>query len=602
MTGGDLIADVLVRHGVRFVFTLCGGHISPILVSAKARGLRVVDTRHEATAVFAADAVARLTGTPGVATVTAGPGVTNTITALKNAQMAQSPLVLLGGATATLLRGRGALQDIDQRALVRPHVKKTVSVGRVRDLRPALEDAFRLSREGVPGPVFVECPVDLLYPEDVVRSWYGAKAGGTPRGLGERARQWYVRRHLSRLFDGADRAGLPRTQSFKTVSLAEASGRRPVAVLGTEPSPVPPPVPDPGRVRRAGTLLRRAERPVLLVGSQALLTPAEAPDLARAVEALGLPVFLSGMARGLLGAGHRLQRRHRRQEALREADLVILAGVPCDFRLDYGRHIGRGAKLISANRSRSELAKNRKANLGLLGAPELFLRALARTLEGPRLEWRPWLETLRARDEEREGSIAEQAGERTEGGLNPLRVCRALEAALGDDSVVVADGGDFVGTASYVLRPRRPLSWLDPGPFGTLGVGAGFALAAKLVRPSADVWVVYGDGSVGFSLAEADTFARHGLGVIAVVGNDAGWTQIARGQVDILRDDVGTVLAATDYDRAAEGLGARGLRLDDDAGLESVLGEALRIARDGRPVYVNALLGRTDFRKGSLSI
>ena len=164
VTGGDLIADVLVRHGVRFVFTLCGGHISPILVSAKARGLRVVDTRHEATAVFAADAVARLTGTPGVATVTAGPGVTNTITALKNAQMAQSPLVLLGGATATLLRGRGALQDIDQRALVRPHVKRVVSVGRVRDLRPALEDAFRLSREGVPGPVFVECPVDLLYP------------------------------------------------------------------------------------------------------------------------------------------------------------------------------------------------------------------------------------------------------------------------------------------------------------------------------------------------------------------------------------------------------------------------------------------------------
>jgi thiamine pyrophosphate-dependent acetolactate synthase large subunit-like protein len=269
MTGGDLIADVLVRQGVRFVFTLCGGHISPILVSAKARGLRVVDTRHEATAVFAADAVARLSGVPGVAAVTAGPGVTNTITALKNAQMAQSALVILGGATATLLRGRGALQDIDQMALVRPHVKKAVSVGRVRDLLPALEDAFRLSREGVPGPVFVECPVDLLYPEDVVRSWYGANAEGTPRGLGGRARQWYVRRHLSRLFAGADRTG-----------------------VGTEPSPVPPPAPDIARVRRGATLLRRAERPVLLVGSQALLTPGEAPDLARAVEALGLPVFL----------------------------------------------------------------------------------------------------------------------------------------------------------------------------------------------------------------------------------------------------------------------------------------------------------------------
>jgi len=156
MTGGELIADVLVRHGVRFVFTLCGGHISPILVAAKARGIRVVDTRHEATAVFAADAVARLTGIPGVAAVTAGPGVTNTITALKNAQMAESPLVLLGGAPPTLLRGRGALQDIDQMALVRPHVKRAERVGRVGEVAPAVERALSLCGEGVRGPVFVE--------------------------------------------------------------------------------------------------------------------------------------------------------------------------------------------------------------------------------------------------------------------------------------------------------------------------------------------------------------------------------------------------------------------------------------------------------------
>jgi len=209
---------------------------------------------------------------------------------------------------------------------------------------------------------------------------------------------------------------------------------------------------------------------------------------------------------------------------------------------------------------------------------------------------------LRSRDREREASIREQAEEDAPGGLNPLAVCRALEAALGEDSVIVADGGDFVGTASYVLRPRRPLSWLDPGPFGTLGVGAGFALAAKLVRPSAEVWILYGDGSVGYSLAEADTFVRHGLGIVAVIGNDAGWTQIARGQVEILKDDVGTVLRPTDYERAAEGLGARGLRLDDPSRLGPVLDEARAVAGEGCPLYVNVLLGRTDFRKGSLSI
>ncbi len=578
MTGGDLVADVLARQGVRFLFTLCGGHISPILVSAKARGIRVVDTRHEATAVFAADAVARLTGVPGVAAVTAGPGVTNTITALKNAQMAQSPLVLLGGATATLLRGRGALQDIDQMALVRPHVKRASRVGRVRDLAPALEEAFSLSREGVPGPVFLECPVDLLYPEALVREWYGAKAGKQARTLGERARQWYVGRHLGRLFGGVENppAG--------------------------PPAPVPVPQPDEARVRRAAALLSRAERPVLLVGSQALLSATEAGALAGAVRALGVPVYLSGMARGLLGPADPVQMRHRRKEALREADLVVLAGVPCDFRLDYGNHINRKAALVSANRSRAEIAKNRRPALAVLGAPELFLRGLAGVARKPRPEWTAWRDALRARDAARDAEIAAQAEADSPGGLNPLRVVRALDEALADDSVIVADGGDFVSTASYVLRPRRPLSWLDPGPFGTLGVGAGFALGAKLVRPSADVWVVYGDGSVGYSLAEADTFARHGLGVIAVIGNDRGWTQIAREQVEVLKDDVGTVLAPTAYERAAEGLGARGLDLDDASLIAAVFREARDLARSGRPVYVNARIGRTDFRKGSISM
>jgi acetolactate synthase-1/2/3 large subunit len=362
------------------------------------------------------------------------------------------------------------------------------------------------------------------------------------------------------------------------------------------------PEPDEARLRRAAVLLSRAARPLLLVGSQALLSPTEADALAGAVRALGLPVYLSGMARGLLGPADPLQMRHKRKEALREADLVVLAGVPCDFRLDYGNHIGRRAVLVSANRSRAEIGKNRRPALAVPGAPELFLRGLAAAFPGPRPEWTGWRDALRARDAARDAEIAAQAEAESPGGLNPLRVVRALDEALADDSVIVADGGDFVSTASYVLRPRRPLSWLDPGPFGTLGVGAGFALGAKLVRPSADVWVVYGDGSVGYSLAEADTFARHGLGVVAVIGNDRGWTQIAREQVEVLKDDVGTVLAPTAYERAAEGLGARGLDLDDASRVAPVLREARDLARSGRPVYVNARIGRTDFRKGAISM
>ncbi|MCM2258623.1 MAG: thiamine pyrophosphate-binding protein [Vicinamibacteria bacterium] len=578
MHGGERVVEVLRAHGVTALFTLCGGHISPILVAAKAKGIRVVDTRHEVTAAFAADAMARLTGIPGVAAVTAGPGVTNTITALKNAQMAQSPLVLLGGATATLLRGRGSLQDIDQMALVKPHVKLALRVTRVRDLAPAIERALRTSIGGVPGPVFVECPVDLLYPEHVVREWHGAKTARAPKNFAEHAERAYVDWHLGRVFGGS--------------ALAESAARALPA----------PPEAAPGVVEKAASLLRRAQRPLLLVGSQALLDVAGLDHLTLAVRALGVPVYLSGMARGLMGVDEPLQLRHKRKEALREADLVILAGVPCDFRLDYGRHVPGRAVLIAANRSRADARRNRRPTVAAIGAPERFLRALAVRSGGPRKEWAPWLAALRGRDAARDAEIAAQADAPAAGGLNPLAVCRALDAILGRDSVIVADGGDFVGTASYVLRPRGPLSWLDPGPFGTLGVGAGFAIGAKVARPHSDVFVVFGDGSFGYSLAEFDTFARHRLGIVALIGNDGGWTQIAREQVEVLKDDVGTVLARTDYERAAEGLGGRGFRLESGGDLDATLRQALAGARAGHAACVNALLGQSDFRKGSLSI
>jgi acetolactate synthase-like protein len=578
MNGGDRIAGVLVEQGVRFLFTLCGGHISPILVGAKQRGIRVVDVRHEVDAVFAADAVFRLTGVPGVAAVTAGPGVTNTITAVKNAQLAQSAVVVLGGAAATLLKGRGALQDIDQLALFQPHVKWAASAKAVRELVPMLQRAFEMAASGVPGPVFLECPVDLLYDEALVREWYGASSkGGGIAGAGLRL---YLKRHADRLFAGADRH------------------------KAAPPRPVQAPAPERGEVRKAAARLRKAKRPVLVLGSQVLLTspsPEKANELARAIDALGAPVYLAGGARGLLGAGHGLQLRHKRKEALREADLVLLAGIPNDFRLDYGRHIGRSAFLVSVNRSEHDLLQNRKPDLAVQADPGLFLRGLAAEAAGAEVRWADWLERLRARDAEREREIGRQAevsGER----VNPIDLCREIDRALTSGSVIVADGGDFVATAAYTVSPRQPLSWLDPGVFGTLGVGGGFALGAKLCRPEADVWVLYGDGSVAYSLAEFDTFARHGIAVIAVVGNDAGWTQIAREQVEVLKDDVGTVLARTDYHVVAEGYGGKGLVVSRREDVPAVLAEAVRLARAGTPVLVNAHLDKTEFRKGSISM
>ena len=229
--GGDRVAESLLAHGVKTVFTLCGGHISPILSAAKARGIRIVDVRDEATALFAADATARLTGVPGVAAVTAGPGISNTITALKNAQLAQSPVILIGGAAPTALQGRGALQDIDQRPLVEPHVKLFRKIRRVFDLGPAVDEAFAVAQSGVPGPVFIECPVDLLYDEASIRQWY-ADAAGKGTSLADRALRFYLNHHVKRMFDSSDQVVPPQIRPVEVPRASDAS-----CLLYTSPSP-----------------------------------------------------------------------------------------------------------------------------------------------------------------------------------------------------------------------------------------------------------------------------------------------------------------------------------------------------------------------------
>jgi thiamine pyrophosphate-dependent acetolactate synthase large subunit-like protein len=574
--GGDRVAAALAAHGVGFLFTLCGGHIAPILVAAKARGIRIVDTRDEATAVFAADAVARLTSRPGVAAVTAGPGLTNALTALENAKLAQSPLLLIGGAAPTALQGRGALQDIDQGPVVAPFVKWAKRVRRVRDLAPAVTEALAVAREGVPGPVFVECPVDLLYDEKTIRQWYG-DAGGKGTSIADRLMRLYLERHAARLFAKAPQTPQPRPRAV-------------VAAIATE-----------AQVEAAAARLNAAERPLVVVGSQALVGAEDPTLVADALTRLGAPVYLSGMARGLLGRSHPLQRLHQRRQALREADCVLLAGAPCDFRLDYGRHVRRSASLIAANRSAREARLNRRPDVAAIGDAGDFLLRLAARVESLADTRAAWVATLSARDAAREREIdarAKTAGEF----VNPIALLRAIDAAAADDAVFVADGGDFVATASYTLRPRAPRGWLDPGVFGTLGVGAGFALAAALERPGAEVWILFGDGACGWSLTEFDTFVRHGIPVIAVVGNDAGWTQIAREQVKMLGDDVGVTLSRAAYHEVAAAFGAKGILVKNDTEIADGLARARAAARAGRPALVNVWLDRSDFREGSISM
>lgn len=576
MNGGEIIAKVLQKQGVKFLFTLCGGHISPIFVSAEKIGIRVIDTRHEVNSVFAADAVSRLTGVPGVAAVTAGPGLTNTITAIKNAYLAQSPLVLLGGAAATILKGRGSLQDIDQMSMMKPNVKWAATINKVKEIVPTLEKAFAIAKEGVPGPVFVECPIDTLYGEELVRSWYGAKSKEVPpKNFQERIVQWYINRHAENLFQGKDAINF-NTPAIK-VSYPKHSA---------------------GQVDKVAAKIKAASKPVMLIGSGAIMNPQTANELASAVNKLGIPVYLSGMGRGLLGKENPLQMRHHRKDAIKESDLIILAGVPNDFRLDYGNHIG-GRPFISINRSREDLTKNKTPTVSILADPQEFLIALASKFQG---NYAQWIENLRARDNKREVNIDEQAGATVNQGINPIKLFRELDPNLDDNTILVADGGDFVATGAYTLKARAPLSWLDPGAFGTLGVGAGFALGAKLVFPEKDVWIIYGDGSAGYSLMEYDTFVRHKLPVISMIGNDACWSQIARDQVDFLKADTAMNLAYSDYQDIGKAFGAEGVKVNDLDQLRASIVEAKTVSRKGKPYIINAIIGKTEFRKGSISV
>lgn len=579
--GGDLVAEVLKSHGVKNVFTLVGGHISPILVGCEKLGIRVVDTRHEVTSVFAADAVARLSGTIGVAAVTAGPGVTNTVTAVKNAQMAESPVLLLGGAAATLLKGRGSLQDIDQLSLFKSLCKFTASVPTVKEVVPTLRKAIQVAQSGTPGPVFVEFPIDVLYPYETVKRELGMKDSG--KGIFQKIVNWYLQNHLNNLFSGA----------FEERDMS--------------PLEVKIPLPTVSQVQKCVELLSKAKKPVFVLGSQVTLPPVPAEKLTAALESIGVPCFLGGMSRGLLGRRSPIQIRQQRKDALKEADLIILAGTVCDFRLGYGRSLNKRAKIISVNRSKEQLMKNSdmfwKPTLAIQGDAATLISQLSENLRGYKCD-PEWMATLQQRDIDKENANKKKGEEITDQHLNPIKILHLTDEIMAEDSIIVADGGDFVGTAAYILRPRGPLRWLDPGAFGTLGVGGGFALGAKICRPDSEVWIIYGDGSLGFSVAEFDTFTRHKLPVIALVGNDASWSQIAREQVPMFGSSVACDLSFLSYQTVADGFGGKGYQLDRSNGDKAVeiIKQAQADCKNGCSVLINALIGKTNFREGSISV
>ncbi|HVL49374.1 MAG TPA: thiamine pyrophosphate-binding protein [Candidatus Thermoplasmatota archaeon] len=529
--GGRLVAKALKREGVKVAFTLCGGHIMPIYEGCLDEGIRVVDVRHEQAAAMAADGWARATlGDPGVALVTAGPGVMNAVTGLANAHRFDAPMVCLGGQGDFARFDQGALQEGTQLPVVAPVTKWARGVYETRRLGEYVATAFRQATAPRTGPAYLEVPWDILFGD---------------------AEEPPVARGATRI-DARPRG-------------------------------------DPEAVEAAARLLAAAERPVVIAGTSVGWCRA-AGALADLAQVLGAPVFLNGLARGSLAPGDPHFFNLARGRALAECDVLLDVGTPFDFRLNYGESVPAAAQVVRVEVDAPQIALNRNVDVGLVGHVGAVLEDLARALKGRATPDRArWLAALR---EEEARKLAVWADDLASGQtpIHSYRFLKDLASVVDRDTVVVGDGGNVVATAAKVIPVAGPGRWMDPGPLGCLGVGVPFAMAAKLAHPDRKVVVLSGDGSFGLNGFEIDSCVRQDIPVVVVVANDGAWTQIRAPQVGLYGEEraVATKLGEkTRYDLVAEALGAHGELVTEPGGIIPAL---KRAQATNRPAVVNVVI------------
>jgi acetolactate synthase-1/2/3 large subunit len=522
--GGRLAAQAIAAEGVDVVFTLSGGHVMPVYEGCRLEGVRLIDVRHEQSAAHAAEAWGRVRRSCGVALVTAGPGVTGTVTAVAACFAAQTPLVVVGGARPLAQAEWGALQELDQLALMKPITKWAATCPATERIPEYVAIAFRHALAPPRGPVYLELPADVLF-EDASPGVAGPSRAA-PRAFG-----------------------------------------------------------DPRELMKAADLLTRAERPAVVAGSGVWWDGA-ATQLAAVAENGRLPVYLNGSGRGSLPPGHELLFQHSRAVALREADVVCVVGTPLDFRLRYGR-FGEG-KLIHVHGDPRELGRNRVPDAAVVGDCAAVLGILADGVKTPADGRAAWL--ARLRDAEREWWDEHRPQIESAGSpIHHYRLGRELDRVLDPGTVVIGDGGDVVAAVSRVLRVHRPGHWLDPGPFGCLGVGPGYTIGVGAAGFGSRVVCVLGDGAFGLNGFDYDTLVRFSLPAVLVVGNDAAWGEVRIPQVGIYgaEGEVATRLAPSRYDRLCEVFGGHGEHVERPEELAPALERALA---SGQPAIVNVAL------------
>ena len=518
--GGLLVARRLKAHGVTKLFTLSGGHIFSIYDGCRAEGIDIVDVRHEQAAAFAAEGWAKVTREPGVAAVTAGPGVTNAMSALASAQQSQTPMVVLGGRAPALRWGQGSLQEIDHVPFVRPLTQLAQTADSPDEIPGLIDECLRVALGPPSGPTFVDFPMDHVFSEGI-----------DP----DAPAQW------------AD--------------------------------PLAEPVAD--GVELALKLLDGAERPVIMAGSNLYWGHGE-HALLELAQRRGIPVFLNGLARGCVPADHELFFSRARRHGLGEADVALVVGVPMDFRLGFGGVFGEETQIVLLDRSEPMREPPREVAVELYGGIAPTLAALV----GDGADTSAWVGALRAAEtERREGERAELEDPRAP--LHPMRLYKELGEVLDRDAIIICDGGDFVSYAGRMIDSYEPGCWLDPGPYGCLGTGPGYALAAKLAHPDRQVVMLLGDGAFGFSGLEYDTLARHGIAAVGVVGNNGIWGLEKHPMEFLYGYSVAAELRPeTRYDEVVEALGGHGELVRTPDEVKPALARAFE---SGRPALVNVL-------------
>ncbi|MEA2195046.1 MAG: hypothetical protein QOG42_1480 [Solirubrobacteraceae bacterium] len=535
VVGGHLVARRLKAHGVTKLFTLSGGHLFSIYDGCRAEGIDIVDVRHEQTAAFAAEGWAKVTRRPGVAAVTAGPGVTNAVSAIASARANHSPMLVLGGRAPAARWGQGSLQEIDHVPLVAPLTKLAATAGCTADIPALIDAALAAAMTPHGGPSFLDFPLDHVFSE------------------------------------AADEGGF-----------VPMPGVRGVAGLGLEHGAAP----DGAAMDAAIGLLRGARRPVIMAGTDVYWGHAE-EALRSLAEELRIPVCLNGLARGCVPADHELFFSRARSAGLRDADVALLIGVPMDFRLGFGGAFGAATAIVAIDRVAPPRPYPRPAAAELFGDMSDVMDVLRVALGGATSPAHDeWVAALRgSEDELRAQEQALLADERAP--LHPMRVYGELGALLDRDAIVIGDGGDFVSYAGRMIDSFAPGGWLDPGPFGCLGSGPGYALAAKLAHPRRQVVLLLGDGAFGFSGIEFDTLVRHGVNVVGVMGNNGIWGLEKHPMEFIYGYSVAAELRPeTRYDLVVEALGGCGELVRTPGELRPALERAFAA---GAPALVNVL-------------